>query len=162
MQNEFIKESSINLFYRSITSRWRCWWQCTVVIPISRLSGLDEKRFIRFQFPQAFRYRVEAFPVPRGLPGAAVDYQIFWRLGILQVVVKHPVYGFDSPVLAAELFPPRGLDVPGHCNTSREIRTMGINIVPPEIFDFRCYICAIEIGAKVEGLGLPDRMPGKL
>ena len=75
-----------------------------------RLAGLDQKRFVLVQGAQSGEDLVEAFPVARSAADAAVHHQIFRPLGNfrIQVVLQHPVGGFDRPCLASQCGSARG------------------------------------------------------
>ena len=75
-----------------------------------RLSALDEQGLVVFELAQSADNGVEAIPVARRLPGAAVDDQVFGALGNLgvEVVHQHPERGFLLPALATDLGSARG------------------------------------------------------
>gem|GEM_PF-2226501 len=79
-----------------------------------RLARLDEHRLVVAQRPERRHHPVERGPVPGGLPGAAVDHQVFGTLGHLgvEVVHQHPQGGLLHPAAAAALGTPGGPDRP--------------------------------------------------
>ena len=88
------------------------------------LPRLDEQRFIRFQGAERRQDGVKRGPVAGRPAAATVDDQVVRvkRYLRIEVVLEHPVGGFDLPVLARELGPARGLDNPGHCRLLEEER----------------------------------------
>src|SRR6185436_1031142 len=77
-----------------------------------RLAGLDEQRLVVLQLAQAAHQRVEALPVARRLPDAAVDDQVLRplrHLGI-EVVHEHAEGGLLRPGLAGDLGAARRAD----------------------------------------------------
>ena len=66
-----------------------------------RLARLDQQRFVVVEFAQRLEDRVEAFPVARGAPDAAVDDELLRILGDLgiEVVLDHPERRLGEPGL---------------------------------------------------------------
>jgi hypothetical protein len=70
-----------------------------------RLARLDQQRFVVLQVPERREDVVEAVPVARRAPDAAVDHEVLRILGDLriEVVLDHPVRGLGQPALARAL-----------------------------------------------------------
>ena len=70
-----------------------------------RLAGLDEQRLLVAQPPERRDDRLEALPVARRLPRAAIDHQLLRPLGDLgvEVVHQHPQRGLLLPAAAGDL-----------------------------------------------------------
>jgi hypothetical protein len=76
------------------------------------LARLDQQRLVVFELLQRRENLIEAVPIARGAPNAAVDderMRMFGHLGI-EVVLNHPVGGFRQPALAGFLGAARRAD----------------------------------------------------
>src|SRR5215472_9976056 len=77
----------------------------------NRLSRLNEKRFVVFEFTQQTNDCIESFPASRGATSSAVDHQligIFRDFGI-EIVHQHPHRRFLMPAFARAFITTRRL-----------------------------------------------------
>src|SRR5215203_5212607 len=80
-----------------------------------RLAGLHQQGLVPLELAQRADDAIEALPVPRGAPDAAVDDELLRLLGDLgiEVVHEHPQRRLGEPALRRHLGAPRTADRAG-------------------------------------------------
>ena len=110
-----------------------------------RLARLDQQRLVVAEFAQRRDDRIEAFPVARSAPDAAVDDELLWILGDLgvEVVVEHPQRGFGEPALRRALGAARRAD---HAIGVSRPAAIGVHLLRVA----RCMVGLLPVGPAVQ------------
>ena len=129
-----------------------------------RLAGLNQQSLVIFQLTQAGQNLVVALPVPGRTPDAAVHHQMLGILGHgrVQIVLNHAVRGFRHPVLATELCPRRGMNLPRRIETGILAGRRSVMIRHDAVLHLRClWIRAGSIWQAVSTRGRQVQAPTK-